>query len=74
MPEGRSRGYAGNLLDEAHTAILMREHGIRRTRFAADNIRSDVGVARDPFRLRFLLQERDQRGRIDDHCGGPLSS
>jgi hypothetical protein len=44
MPEGRRRGYAGNLLHEAHTAILMREHGIRRTRFAADNIRSDVGA------------------------------
>jgi hypothetical protein len=38
MPEGRSRGYAGNLLHEAHTAILMREHGMRRTRFAADNV------------------------------------
>ena len=30
MPEGRRRGYAGNLLHDAHTAILMREHGIRR--------------------------------------------
>jgi hypothetical protein len=44
MPESRRRGYAGNLLHEAHTAILMREHGIRRTRFAADSIRSDVAA------------------------------
>jgi hypothetical protein len=45
------------------------------TRFAAESIRSDMEAsARDPLRIRFLIQDRDERRCVDNHFGTPISS